>query len=179
MGWQAAQVANCEGVANSCRNPRFSLDNSRLYAKIMRVTIEHTGPDGGGTMGESWNQEIQISAFYFSHFCFPLFHLIPLPAPPGGGINPMHFRPQVLLQCCTVGRRSCGAVFFFPGNRVTARRSLALPGRDSQFCCLSAPASPGISYITKSLTITIPSRHQGFSHGFWLFLRNIVSSGCP
>jgi len=29
-------------------------------------------------MGESWNQEIQISAFCFSNFRFSLFHLIPL-----------------------------------------------------------------------------------------------------
>jgi hypothetical protein len=98
-------VSNDQGFAKNFKNPRFFLDPLRLYAKIVRVTIDSTWPGGGGTMGESWNQKIQISAFCFPNFCFPLFHLIPLnstwfhlvplPAPPRGGMNPTSFLVKI------------------------------------------------------------------------------------
>jgi hypothetical protein len=58
-GWQAAQVANDRRLAKTRKNPRFSLDPSRLYAKIVRVTIGRTGRDGGGTAirHELWPQK--------------------------------------------------------------------------------------------------------------------------
>jgi hypothetical protein len=45
---QAAQVANDEGLGKIYKNPPFSLDLSRLYAKIVRVKIGRTEADGGG-----------------------------------------------------------------------------------------------------------------------------------
>jgi hypothetical protein len=49
MGWLDAQVANDKGFAKTRKNPRFSLDPLRLYAKIARVMIGRTGPGGDGT----------------------------------------------------------------------------------------------------------------------------------
>ena len=45
---ELAQVANDQGLAKTFKNPRFSLDLPRLYAKIVRVKIGRTGADGGG-----------------------------------------------------------------------------------------------------------------------------------
>ena len=46
---QDAQVANEQGFANIFKNPRFSLDLSRLYAKIVLVKIGSIEADGSGT----------------------------------------------------------------------------------------------------------------------------------
>jgi len=42
------EVANDEGLAKIRGNPHFFLDDGSLYANLVRVTIEDTGPHGGG-----------------------------------------------------------------------------------------------------------------------------------
>jgi hypothetical protein len=49
IGWQCAQVTNYESFAKIGKNPRFSLDDSSLYANLLRVTTWHLWPGGGGT----------------------------------------------------------------------------------------------------------------------------------
>ncbi|MGD0411500.1 MAG: hypothetical protein ABSC18_07325 [Verrucomicrobiota bacterium] len=46
---QAVKVANMDGFAKIRENPRFSLDNLRLYANLLRVTTWHAGLGGDGT----------------------------------------------------------------------------------------------------------------------------------
>jgi hypothetical protein len=71
MGGRDAQVANGQGFAKIIKNPRFFLDDPRLYAKIVRVTTEHIEPDGGGAKAGFPGGKLELRN---PDFCF-------LPAP--------------------------------------------------------------------------------------------------